>query len=179
VDLSRRCCPIGRETGSLISTTQTRISCSVFCVLLKLSMAASSLTECWCEYAAGSVLLILRWITRCRTVGFRNWTWDDWFSVSAWVFFTLLYTMVEYIGNYSLRKNCSKCDLPALGSCFRCSNRHVPRTTRGLNTRTPNILPQRRPGDVCIILLAHRPFLEFERNPDSVLSSPDVRCKVR
>ena len=37
-------------------------------------------------------------------VGIRGWGWEDFFSVSAWVFFTLIYAMVEFLGEHPTEK---------------------------------------------------------------------------
>lgn len=60
--------------------------------------SSPALIECRAEFGAGLFLFILRWIARWRAVGFREWTWHDYFSISSCVFYTLLYAMVEYLG---------------------------------------------------------------------------------
>jgi hypothetical protein len=57
-------------------------------------MATDTQTECRVEYVIGTIIFILRWATRGKL---RIWKLDDWFSVSAWVFFTMIYAMVEYL----------------------------------------------------------------------------------
>lgn len=49
------------------------------------------------EYTLGSIILILRWIVRIRVRGIRAWYWDDWFSISMFVWYTGLFAMVEYL----------------------------------------------------------------------------------
>ncbi|KAK7993665.1 hypothetical protein PG989_007046 [Apiospora arundinis] len=56
-----------------------------------------ALVECRAEFGAGLFLFILRWVARWRAVGFRQWTWHDYFSISSCVFYTLLYAMIEYL----------------------------------------------------------------------------------
>jgi hypothetical protein len=68
-----------------------------FCVAFAFvcfTMATETQIECRAEYAIGSIIFILRWATRGKM---RMWKLDDWFSVSAWVFFTLIQAMVEYL----------------------------------------------------------------------------------
>jgi hypothetical protein len=56
-----------------------------------------ALVESRAEYAVGSLILVLRWVIRVRTLGVRGWYWDDWFSVSVFVWHTALFAMVEYL----------------------------------------------------------------------------------
>lgn len=57
-----------------------------------------TLIESRAEYAAGSLILIVRWLLRLKTMGgVRGWRWDDWFSVSVFVWHTALFAMVEYL----------------------------------------------------------------------------------
>lgn len=58
-------------------------------------MTTDTQIECRAEYAVGTIIFIFRWATRGKM---RIWKLDDWFSISAWIFFTLIYAMVEYLG---------------------------------------------------------------------------------
>jgi hypothetical protein len=53
------------------------------------------LTEVRVEYVIGTVCFLARWFCRWKT---RKWWWDDLFALSAWVWFTLIYSMEEYLG---------------------------------------------------------------------------------
>jgi hypothetical protein len=57
-------------------------------------MATETQIECRAEYVVGTLIFILRWATRGKL---KIWKLDDWFSISAWVFFTIIYAMVEYL----------------------------------------------------------------------------------
>lgn len=57
-------------------------------------MATETQIECRVEYVVGTAIFILRWFTRAKL---RMWKLDDYFSISAWTFFTLIYAMVEYL----------------------------------------------------------------------------------
>ncbi|KAF2016212.1 hypothetical protein BU24DRAFT_462393 [Aaosphaeria arxii CBS 175.79] len=61
-------------------------------------MAIDIAIECRAEYGVGTCIILLRFFTRCKTVGWRNLYWDDFFAFTAWVFFTLIYAMVEFLG---------------------------------------------------------------------------------
>ncbi|KAI0161795.1 hypothetical protein GGR52DRAFT_140104 [Hypoxylon sp. FL1284] len=52
------------------------------------------LIEVRTEYTVGTLCFIARWFCRWKTA---RWWWDDAFSLSAWVWFTLLYSMMEYL----------------------------------------------------------------------------------
>ncbi|KAH8173646.1 hypothetical protein LIA77_07901 [Sarocladium implicatum] len=57
-----------------------------------------AIIESRAEYVAGSLILIVRWLIRLKTLGgIRGWRWDDWFSVSVFVWHTALFAMVEYL----------------------------------------------------------------------------------
>jgi hypothetical protein len=57
-----------------------------------------ALIESRAEYVAGSLILVVRWLLRLKTMGgIRGWRWDDWFSVSVFVWHTALFAMVEYL----------------------------------------------------------------------------------
>jgi ABC-type multidrug transport system fused ATPase/permease subunit len=70
-----------------------------------LTMATEAQIECRAEYAVGSIIFFLRWATRGKM---RMWKLDDWFSVSAWVFFTMIQAMVEYLGKSASTDRISK-----------------------------------------------------------------------
>ncbi|EUC47017.1 hypothetical protein COCMIDRAFT_91396 [Bipolaris oryzae ATCC 44560] len=55
------------------------------------------LVECRVEYAMGSAIIGLRFFARWKTQGWRGFYWDDFFAFSSWVFFTLIYAMVEFL----------------------------------------------------------------------------------
>jgi hypothetical protein len=57
----------------------------------------ATLIECRVEYALGSVIIAARFFTRWKTLGWRGFYWDDFFAFWSWVFFTLIYVMVEYL----------------------------------------------------------------------------------
>ncbi|KAI1853650.1 hypothetical protein JX266_001634 [Neoarthrinium moseri] len=52
------------------------------------------LTEVRTEYVIGTAIFVIRLFCKWKT---RKWWWDDAFAVSAWVWFTLLYSMEEYL----------------------------------------------------------------------------------
>ncbi|KAH7065116.1 hypothetical protein B0J12DRAFT_749238 [Macrophomina phaseolina] len=49
------------------------------------------------EYAFGTIIFVCRWFCRWKTVGFKKWSCDDYFSISAWVWFTVMLAMLEYL----------------------------------------------------------------------------------
>ncbi|EMD67069.1 hypothetical protein GGP41_007003 [Bipolaris sorokiniana] len=55
------------------------------------------LTECRVEYAIGSAIILLRFFARWKIAGWRGFYWDDFFAFSSWVFFTMIYAMVEFL----------------------------------------------------------------------------------
>ncbi|KAH6894372.1 hypothetical protein B0T10DRAFT_250609 [Thelonectria olida] len=55
-------------------------------------------TEAWTEYGLGSLILMLRYFARWKTVGFKGWQGDDFFAVLALVFWTAELVMLELIG---------------------------------------------------------------------------------
>lgn len=57
----------------------------------------ASLIESRAEYAIGSLIIVVRWLLRLKTLGLRGWRWDDWFTVSVFVWHTALFAMVEYL----------------------------------------------------------------------------------
>lgn len=57
----------------------------------------ATLIECRVEYALGSAIIAARFFTRWKTLGWRGFYWDDFFAFWSWVFFTLIYVMVEYL----------------------------------------------------------------------------------
>ncbi|ETS84554.1 hypothetical protein PFICI_02579 [Pestalotiopsis fici W106-1] len=60
-------------------------------------MADNALVECRAEYAIGTLIFILRWFAQWRVRGALSWSWIDWFSISAWFWFTSLYIELEVI----------------------------------------------------------------------------------
>lgn len=59
------------------------------------SSATAMVTEVRAEFIIGTIIFLVRWFTRWIT---KIWGWDDLFSLSAWIFFALLYSMEEYLG---------------------------------------------------------------------------------
>ncbi|RAR00454.1 S-adenosyl-L-methionine-dependent methyltransferase [Stemphylium lycopersici] len=57
----------------------------------------ATLIECRFEYAVGSAIIALRFFTRWKTLGWRGFYWDDFFAFWSWVFFTMIYAMVEFL----------------------------------------------------------------------------------
>ena len=57
----------------------------------------ATLIECRTEYAIGSAIIAARFFTRWKTLGWRGLYWDDAFAFISWIFFTLIYVMVEYL----------------------------------------------------------------------------------
>ena len=45
--------------------------------------------EAWTEYGIGTVILMLRYFARWKTVGFKGWQGDDYFAIGALVFWTV------------------------------------------------------------------------------------------
>ncbi|VUC31097.1 unnamed protein product [Clonostachys rosea] len=62
-----------------------------------MTAVSPALVESRAEYAVGSLILVVRWLIRIKTLGVRGWYWDDWFSVSVFVWHTALFAMVEYL----------------------------------------------------------------------------------
>lgn len=60
-------------------------------------MSNEILLECRAEYAVGTFIFILQWMVQWRKNGFRGWSWGDFMSISAWLFFTVLYAELETI----------------------------------------------------------------------------------
>lgn len=56
------------------------------------------LIESRTEFALGTIIFILRWFARWKTVGISKWYYDDWFSICAWCWYLVLIVMVEYLG---------------------------------------------------------------------------------
>ncbi|KAG9193649.1 hypothetical protein G6011_03684 [Alternaria panax] len=57
----------------------------------------ATLIECRVEYALGSAIIAARFFTRWKALGWRSFYWDDFFAFWSWIFFTLIYVMVEYL----------------------------------------------------------------------------------
>ncbi|KAI5464670.1 hypothetical protein BGZ63DRAFT_351007 [Mariannaea sp. PMI_226] len=55
-------------------------------------------TEAWTEYGIGTIILLLRYFARWKTVGFKGWGLDDMFAVLSLVFWTSELVMLELIG---------------------------------------------------------------------------------
>jgi hypothetical protein len=55
----------------------------------------------------------------------RMWELGDWFSVSAWVFFTIIYAMVEYLCKSLLRSTYGE-EADLVNSCHGSSYRSLP-----------------------------------------------------
>lgn len=56
-------------------------------------------TEAWTEYGLGSLVFMLRYFARRKTVGFKGWGADDLFACLALVFWTVSH-------RYLCRANC-------------------------------------------------------------------------
>lgn len=52
-------------------------------------MATPFQTEAWAEYGLGVFVLLLRFFSRWKTVGFKNWEGDDFFAILVLVFWTV------------------------------------------------------------------------------------------
>ena len=63
------------------------------------------LTECRVEYAIGSAIILLRFFARWKIAGWRGFYWDDFFAFSSWVFFTMIYAMVEFLSKFAIPTN--------------------------------------------------------------------------
>ncbi|KAF2998054.1 hypothetical protein E8E14_005407 [Neopestalotiopsis sp. 37M] len=61
-------------------------------------MVDNALVECRAEYTVGTLIFVLRWFAQWRVRGTFSWSWIDWFSISAWFWFTSLYIELEVIG---------------------------------------------------------------------------------
>lgn len=59
------------------------------CPRLQIMSVTPFQTEAWTEYGLGTVVLLLRYFARWKTVGFKNWQGDDLFAVLALVFWTV------------------------------------------------------------------------------------------
>ncbi|EOA84378.1 hypothetical protein ACJQWK_00898 [Exserohilum turcicum] len=62
-----------------------------------MSDPTATLIECRVEYAVGSAIVGLRFFARWKTLGWRGFYWDDFFAFLSWVFFTMIYAMVEFL----------------------------------------------------------------------------------
>lgn len=51
-------------------------------------MATPFQTEAWTEYGIGSLVLLLRFFARWKTVGLKNWQGDDFFAMLSLIFWT-------------------------------------------------------------------------------------------
>jgi hypothetical protein len=58
-------------------------------------MVTGTQIECRAEYVLGTMIFVIRWATRAKL---RIWKFDGWLVVSAWVFFTVIYARVGYLG---------------------------------------------------------------------------------
>ncbi|KAI5457058.1 hypothetical protein BGZ63DRAFT_417410 [Mariannaea sp. PMI_226] len=56
--------------------------------------------EAWIEYALGVVILLLRFFSRWKIVGFKGWEGDDFFAILVLVCWTLEFCMLDLIGQY-------------------------------------------------------------------------------
>ncbi|KAJ4139932.1 hypothetical protein NW768_001282 [Fusarium equiseti] len=62
-------------------------------------MAASPFqTEAWIEYGLGTLVLLLRYFARWKTVGFKGYQGDDYFALVSLIFWTGELVMLELIG---------------------------------------------------------------------------------
>ncbi|RGP71165.1 integral membrane pth11 [Fusarium sporotrichioides] len=62
-------------------------------------MAASPFqTEAWIEYGLGTLVLLLRYFARWKTVGFKGYQGDDYFALVSLIFWTAELVMLELIG---------------------------------------------------------------------------------
>lgn len=52
-------------------------------------MATPFQTEAWTEYGLGTLVLLLRYFARWKSVGFMGWKGDDYFALAALVFWTV------------------------------------------------------------------------------------------
>ncbi|EAT78478.2 hypothetical protein SNOG_14241 [Parastagonospora nodorum SN15] len=83
-------------------------------------MATETQIECRAEYAIGTGIFMLRWATRAKM---RLWELGDWFSVSAWVFFTIIYAMVEYLSVMGAPIGLTQAQREALPTAMKISMR--------------------------------------------------------
>ncbi|CEF76740.1 unnamed protein product [Fusarium graminearum] len=47
-------------------------------------------TEAWIEYGLGTLILLLRYFARWKTVGFKGYQGDDYFALASLIFWTHL-----------------------------------------------------------------------------------------
>jgi hypothetical protein len=142
-----------------------------------MSDPSATVIECRAEYAIGSSIIALRLFTRWKTLGRRGFYWDDFFAFWSWVFFTMIYVMVEYLSK-------SKPQVNLLGNhadcCCRCDGRphsHDTRTARSTSTGDAEVDARGCEGHVCFFLLSHLPCLEFEGLSHHPLPPPDVSSR--
>ncbi|RGP80918.1 hypothetical protein FLONG3_968 [Fusarium longipes] len=55
-------------------------------------------TEAWIEYGLGTLVLLLRYFARWKTVGFKGYQGDDYFALVSLIFWTAELVMLELIG---------------------------------------------------------------------------------
>lgn len=61
-------------------------------------VAFLTLLETRLEFGFASLFTLLRLFCRWRNGGFRSWWWDDFFAVSAWVFYIFMVVAIELVG---------------------------------------------------------------------------------
>ncbi|EKG18135.1 hypothetical protein MPH_04667 [Macrophomina phaseolina MS6] len=102
------------------------------------------------EYAFGTIIFVCRWFCRWKTVGFKKWSCDDYFSISAWVWFTVMLAMLEYLEkNWQVIPNPgSKCPRNPEPSSGRAHSNLLSRVLRSDQHQHCN-----RNGKCCVCLL--------------------------
>jgi hypothetical protein len=138
-------------------------------------MATETQTECRAEYVVGTIIFMLRWGTRGKL---RIWKLDDWFSISAWVFFTMIYAMVEYLCKLTNTNTYCLSMLTMLRSGCRSSNRTHARAAGSSAWSDESLDARRSESNVLVLLLSYLPCLELEGVLDRFLLELDVIERV-
>lgn len=133
------------------------------------------LIESRTEFAVGSLIFILRWLTRWRTAGLSQWYVDDWFSISAWVSYAVLIAMVEFLGMLThVVEPGSSMNSGGLTMKFsqkRSCSGLLPGSARIAAPSHCCCFHRRWKGNVCLFLYVYLFGLESESNVAWVLST--------
>lgn len=121
------------------------------------------LIECRVEYAIGSAIILLRFFARWKIAGRRGFYWDDFFAFSSWVFFTMIYAMVEFLSKFAIMKNVFayryRTDPPRCNWSSDSNDTGAARSTPACNAQ---VHARRCKGDVCVFLLPDLPRMESQ-----------------
>lgn len=121
------------------------------------------LIECRVEYAVGSAIILLRFFARWKIAGWRGFYWDDFFAFSSWVFFTMIYAMVEFLSKLAIPLNVFMDKYRTYPPrCNWSSDSNDAGAARSTSACNAKVHARRCKGDVCLFLLSNLPRLESE-----------------